>query len=94
MTNMTNMNIEATIKELREFTEMQEMLKAEIDKLKAECIEYMTAAGIDEVITDDGKVTYREVISNRFDSTSFKKNFLEIYKAYTKQTTCMRFTFN
>lgn len=87
-------NIEETIKELREFTEMQNQIKAEIEALKVECIEYMTAEGIDEIVTDDGKVTYREVISNRFDTTAFKKKFLELYKAYVKQTTARRFTFN
>ena len=35
---------------------------------------------VDEVISNDGiKATYREVISNRFDSTAFKKDFADIY---------------
>ena len=87
-------NIEATIKELKAFTEMQEQLKAEIEALKTDAIEYMTDHGVDEVITNDGKITYREVISRRFNSTEFKKDFLDIYNEYAKMTSAMRFTFN
>ena len=32
------------------------------------------------------------VLSNRFDSTAFKKVMPEIYKAYTKQVSSRRFT--
>ena len=32
------------------------------------------------------------VLSQRFDSTAFKKVMPEIYKAYTKQVTSRRFT--
>ena len=92
---MTNTkNIEAIIKELKSFTELQEQLKAEIEALKEEAIAYMTEHGIDEVVTDDGKITYREVISRRFASTEFKKDFLDVYEAYTRLTKAMRFTFN
>ena len=50
---------------------------------------------VDEVISDDGiKATYREVISNRFDSTAFKKDFADIYSEYTKKSSSMRFTCN
>ena len=54
----------------------------------------MEAEGIDEIVTDEGKVTYREVVSKRFDSTSFKKEYLKLYEEYLKLTTNMRFTCN
>lgn len=50
--------------------------------------------GINEVTTDEGKITYREVLSNRFDSTAFKKDFLDVYESYLRQTSSMRFTLN
>lgn len=92
---MKNTNINATLKELKEYNDMMTALKAEIEKLQTECKEYMTANNLDEVISDDGiKATYREVISNRFDSTAFKKDFADIYIEYTKKTSSMRFTCN
>ncbi len=90
----SNINIISVIKEIKEYQKIQEELKAEIEKLKVEAIEYLNENAIDEYLCEDGKITYREVISNRFDSTSFKKDFLDIYKEYTKKTSSMRFTCN
>lgn len=90
----SNINIMSVIKEIKEYQKIQEELKAEIEKLKVEAIKYLNENAIDEYLCEDGKITYREVISNRFDSTSFKKDFLDIYKEYTKKTSSMRFTCN
>lgn len=87
-------NINETIREIKEYQALQEQLKAEIEALKAEAIEYLNDNNIDEYVSDNGKITYRQVISNRFDSTAFKKDFADIYKEYTKPTTNMRFTCN
>lgn len=87
--------IQKTMKELAEFTVMQNELEAQIDSLKDEIKEYMTEQGIDEVISEDGsKATWREVLSSRFASTEFKKVHADLYKAFTKQTVSKRFTFN
>lgn len=93
-TTTTAKSINQVIKEIKEFQEMQEQLKAEIEALKAEAIEYMNDQGVDEVLTDEGKITYREVISNRFDSTSFKKSYADLYAEFIKKTSNMRFTCN
>lgn len=91
--NMTK-NINEVMKELAEYTAMQEELKAQIEFLQDEVKEYMKENNVDEVLTESGeKATFREVISNRFDSTAFKKDFADIYKEYTKRTTYKRFTF-
>ena len=82
------------IRELKEYQAMQDDLKRQIESLKAEAVEYLESNEIDEYLCDEGKVTYREVISNRFDSTSFKKDFADIYAEYTKKTSNMRFTCN
>lgn len=37
-------------------------------------------------------IRYTAVLSNRFDTTAFKKVMPEIYKAYTKQVSSRRFT--
>ena len=90
-----NTNINAVLKELKEYDEMMKALKTEIDKLQTECKDYMIENNIDEVISEDGiKATYREVLSKRFDSTAFKKDFADIYQEYTKTTSNMRFRLN
>lgn len=87
-------DINEVIKELKEYEALQEQLKKEVEQLKAQAIEYLADHGIDEVTTTDGKVTYREVLSKRFDTTAFKKDFMDIYEEYTRQTSSMRFTLN
>lgn len=87
-------DINKVMEELAEYRELMENLKAEVETLEDEVKAYMTENGVDEVLTDAGKATWREVISNRFDTTAFKKDFMDVYKEYTKKTTCKRFTFN
>lgn len=91
---MKNSNINEVIREIKEYQKMQEDLKAEIEKLKIEAIEYLDSNELDEYLCDDGKITYREVISNRFASTEFKKVHADLYEAFTKKTSSMRFTCN
>ena len=87
-------NINEVMKELATYTEMQEEVKMQIEALQDEVKAYMTETGTDEVIGANGeKATWRGVISNRFDSTAFKKDFLDIYKEYCKRTEYKRFTF-
>lgn len=93
---MTNARINEVLKELKEYADIQNQLKVEIEKLQTECKDYMTENNIDEVISDEGiKATYREVISSRFDSTAFKKSeWSELYAEFSKKTSSMRFTLN
>lgn len=89
-TNTTN--IKDVIEEIKEYQAMQDELKKQIDELKEEAIEWLDENELDEILTDEGKITYREVISKRFNSTAFKKDFADIYDEYTTKTSNMRFT--
>lgn len=91
-TTNTTTNIKDVIREIKEYQEMQDELKKQIDELKEEAIEWLDENELDEILTDEGKITYREVISKRFNSTAFKKDFGDIYDEYTTKTSNMRFT--
>lgn len=52
----------------------------------------MEAHDLEEMIAGQYIIRYTSVLSNRFDSTAFKKVMPEIYKAYTKQVSSRRFT--
>lgn len=91
-TTNTTTNIKDVIKETKEYQAMQDELKKQINELKEEAIEWLDENELDEILTDEGKITYREVISKRFNSTAFKKDFADIYDEYTTQTSNMRFT--
>ena len=89
--------INDSIKELKTYLSLKKELDAQIKALEDQIKEYMASAGIDEIITDDllTVVRYKEVISNRFDSTAFKSSeWAELYKEYTKEVHTMRFTVN
>lgn len=91
-TTNTTTNIKDVIKEIKEYQAMQDELKKQINELKEEAIEWLDENELDEILTDEGKISYREVISKRFNSTAFKKDFADIYDEYTTQTSNMRFT--
>lgn len=92
---MMNNNINATIKELAEYSRMAEELSAQIESLKDQIKAYMSEAEIDELLGENGEhVIWKTVISNKFDSTAFKKSeWGELYKEYTKQTETKPFKF-
>lgn len=94
-TTKTIAEINATMKELAEYTAMKEELTAQIEALQDQLKEYMTETGQDELIGENGsKCTFRNVVSSRFDSASFKKSeWGELYKEFCKRTEYKRFTF-
>ena len=58
------------------------------DSLKAEMIERDT----EELQVGRYIIRWTSVISNRFDSTAFKKEHGDLYKSFTKQSTSRRFS--
>lgn len=93
----TMMNRESTNKMMAEIASMR-MLKAEAEaelkKLEDELKAIMEAEGIEELVGDEHKVTWKSVTSSRFDSTAFKKaGHEDLYKEFSKPSTSMRFTF-
>lgn len=87
--------INATLRELAEYTRMQEELETQIDSLKDEIKAYMTDENITELLGESGeKVYWDKVISSRFDSTAFKKSeWAELYKEYSKTVETRPFKF-
>lgn len=92
MTTIKTMN--SIIKEYKEYADMANELKRQMELLKAQAIDMLNEAGIDEYLCDEGKVTYRETISKRLQSTELKKAYPDLYAAFTKPTSTMRFTCN
>ena len=87
--------IQKIMKELAEYSKMQEELESQIDAMKDELKEYMKEENIDELLGENGEhAVWRKVISNRFDSTAFKKSeWGELYKEFTKPTETRPFKF-
>ena len=89
---MTKVELLAKIELLNQYEMMVEEIKAEADKVRNSIKAEMEAREVEELIAGQYIVRYTSVLSNRFDSTAFKKVMPEIYKAYTKQVSSRRFT--
>lgn len=69
-----------------------EEAKAEAEALRDEIKQEMLNRDTEEMEAGQYIIRWTSVLSQRFDTTAFKKVMPEIYKAYTKQTASRRFT--
>jgi len=89
---MSTMEVISKIQAIKEWMSMQEEAAAMVESLRDEIKAIMTDMGVEELVAGEHIVRYTTVLSNRFDSTAFKKVMPDMYKAYTKQITSRRFT--
>ena len=89
---MSRNELIAKIEALNEWENVIEEAKAEAeairDSIKAEMLERDT----EELAAGQYIVRWTSVLSNRFDTTAFKRQHGELYKAFTKQTASRRFS--
>lgn len=89
---MSKIELLAKIELLNKYEAMMEEVKAQADTIRNEIKAEMVARELEEMFAGQYIIRYTSVLSNRFDSTAFKKVMPEIYKAYTKQVSSRRFT--
>ena len=89
---MSKIELLAKIELLNKYEAMMEEIKAEADTIRNSIKAEMEAREVEELIAGQYIIRYTSVLSQRFDSTAFKKVMPEIYKAYTKQVSSRRFT--
>ena len=89
---MSKIELLAKIELLNKYEAMLEELKAEADTIRNSIKAEMEAREVEELIAGQYIIRWSTVLSNRFDSTSFKKVMPKIYKAYTKPVSSRRFT--
>ena len=89
---MSKMELLAKIELLNKYEGMMEELKTEADRVRDSIKAEMEAREVEELIAGQYIIRWTSVLSQRFDSTSFKKVLPDLYKAYTKQVSSRRFT--
>ena len=89
---MTKVEMLAKIELLNRYETMMEEIKAEADSIRNTIKAEMEAREVEELIAGQYIIRWTSVLSNRFDSTAFKKVLPDLYKAYTKQVSSRRFT--
>ena len=89
---MSTIEIQAQIEALRSLEELIEEAKIEAENLRDTIKQEMLNRDVEELSAGQYIVRWTSVLSQRFDTTSFKKVMPEVYKAYTKQVSSRRFT--
>ena len=87
------MNINETMRELAQYTRLQEEAAAMVEALKDQLKHYMSENQLDTITGAEHKATYKTVTSSRIDTTALKKDAPEIAAKYTRTTESRRFTF-
>ena len=89
---MSKIEMYYLIEALKEWEKVMEEAKAEVDSLRDQIKEEMVAQGTEEMEVGNYIVRYTSVLSNRFDTTSFKREHNDLYQQFTKQTASRRFS--
>ena len=89
---MSTIEITSKIEELRDLESLISEAQAEADSIRDELKAHMQAQNTEELAAGRYILRWTTILSNRFDSSAFKKVMPDIYKAYTKQTISRRFS--
>lgn len=85
-------NLEEEIKAIRtleaKINELDELKKEKEALIKS----VLDEAGVEELKIGAFTVRFTNVVRNNFNTTAFKKKYLELYNAFIKQTNYRKFT--
>ena len=89
---MSTIEITSKIEALKDLESLIEEAKAEAEALRDEIKSEMLNRDIEELEAGQYIVRWTSVLTQRFDTTAFKKVMPDVYKAYTKQVSSRRFS--
>ena len=89
---MSKNELVGKIEKLQEWEQLIEEAKAEAESLRDEIKQEMLRQDTEELEAGAYIIRWTSVLSNRFDTTGFKKGYGDLYKAFTKQTASKRFS--
>ena len=89
---MSTIEITSKIEALKELESLIEEAKAEAEALRDEIKAEMLNRNTEEMEAGQYIVRWTSVLSQRFDSTAFKKVMPDVYMSFTKQTASRRFS--
>ena len=89
---MSNIEITGKIEALKDLESLIEEAKAEAEALRDEIKTEMLNRNTEELEAGQYIVRWTSVLTQRFDTTAFKKVMPDVYKEYTKQISSRRFS--
>ena len=89
---MSANELEKRIEKMQDWEALAEEAKAEAEALRDEIKAEMLSRDTEELAAGRYIVRWTSVLSNRFDTTAFKKQYNDLYKSFTKQVASKRFS--
>ena len=89
---MSTIEITGKIEALKDLESLIEEAKAEAEALRDEIKTEMLNRNTEELEAGQYIVRWTSVLTQRFDTTAFKKVMPDVYKEYTKQISSRRFS--
>ena len=89
---MSTIEITSKIEALKDLESLIEEAKAEAEALRDEIKTEMLNRDTEELEAGQYIVRWTSVLTQRFDTTAFKKVMPEVYKSYIKQVSSRRFS--
>ena len=89
---MSTIEITSKIEALKALEALIEEAKAEAETLRDEIKAEMLNRDTEELEAGQYIIRWTSVLSQRFDSTAFKKVMPDVYRAYIKQVSSKRFS--
>lgn len=83
--------LDAKVQELRELRNLEAEVKAEITAIENAIKEEMTARNTELLTGQNCKISWKTVLTTRFDSAAFKLTHADLFQQYSKATTTRRF---
>ena len=89
---MSSLEIISKIESLKEWEALAAEAAAEIESIKDSIKHELNNRGVEELEAGQYIARFTTVLTNRFDTTAFKREHGEMYQMYTKQCTSRRFS--
>ena len=89
---MANNELLNKIEALNEWEALMEEARAEAEAIRDALKQEMLERGTEELECGKYIIRYQSIVSNRFDSSSFKKLMPDVYKSFIRQSTSRRFS--
>ena len=89
---MSNLELNEKARSYFEILEAIAQLEAEAEAIKDEIKRELEMRETEELVCGQYIIRYANILTQRFDTTSFKKALPDVYKAFIKQSASRRFT--
>lgn len=89
---LTDKNIENEIRTIKALESKLEELKELKEEKETELKRLLDKAGVEELQVGAFTIRFTNITRNNFNTSVFKKKYLELYNAFIKQTNYRKFT--